>query len=125
MKKLMIIALALIFMVPAISVFAGELTIGGSYRVTWTKYNPGWAGFDTDLSEGPDDIDYFQQRIRIPFTWKANDNVSFYLRTDWAEEGFGYGAGLTSVDYAHATIKHDTYQLRIGLQERNYGNNML
>ena len=121
MKKLMIIALALIFMVPALAVYAGEVEIGGSYRVTWTKYDPGYAGADT----GTDDIDYFQQRIRIPITWKANDNVSFYLRTDWSEEGWGNGAGLTSVDYAHATIAHDAYWLRLGLQTRAFGHSMM
>ncbi|MCK5310702.1 MAG: hypothetical protein KAJ62_01240 [Desulfobacteraceae bacterium] len=125
MKKLMIIALALIFMVPALAVYAGEVEIGGSYRVTWTKYDPGWGGFDVDTSEGPDDIDYFQQRIRIPITWKANDNVSFYLRTDWSEEGWGNGANLTSVDYAYATIAHDAYWLRLGLQTRAFGHSMM
>jgi hypothetical protein len=119
MKKLMIIALALIFMVPALSVFAGTVDIGGSYRVTWTKYDPGLN--DTGL----DDRDYFQQRIRLPITWNANDNVSFFIRMDWSEEGFGVAPNLTSVDYAYATIKHDTYQLRIGMQERPWGNSMM
>ena len=125
MKKLMIIALALIFMVPALAVFAGEVELGGSYRMTWTKYDPGWAGTDTDLSEGPDDIDYFQQRIRLPITWKANDNVLFFIRMDWAEEGFGNATGLTSVDYAYAKISHDLYTLTTGKVERYWANGMM
>ena len=122
MKKLMIIALALIFMVPAISVFAGELTIGGSYRLTWTKYDPGI------VDTGTDDRDNFQQRLRIPFTWKANDNVSFFMRTDWTEGGWLGRDQFTAdiaVDYMFATIAHDFYTLRVGLHERAWSNYMM
>ncbi|MFA5905239.1 MAG: porin [Desulfobacula sp.] len=123
MKKLaLVLAIALIaaFSAPA---FAGEFTLNGTYRMTAVNTDTGVTGTDADEAKN------FQQRFRLPFAWKVNDNVSAYMRTDWTEQnttggsiGWGNGNALGAsdsiqIDYAWVKISQPVFDLIVGAQE--------
>ncbi len=128
MKKLaLILAIAMIaaFSAPA---FAGEFTLNGTYRLTAVSTDTGVTGTDADENKN------FQQRFRLPFSWKVNDNVMAYMRTDWSEQnttggsiGWGNGNALGAsdsmqIDYAWVKITQPMFDLTVGAQEVLLGN---
>lgn len=126
MKKLaLVLAIAMIaaFSVPA---FAGEFTLNGTYRLTAASTDTGITGTDADKYAN------FQQRFRLPFSWKVNDNVTAFMRTDWTEQGgttgaWGAGNALGSgssmqIDYAWVKINQPMWDVTVGAQEVLLGN---
>lgn len=128
MKKLaLVLAIALIaaFSAPA---FAGEFTLNGTYRLTAVSTDTGVTGTTSDEAKN------FQQRFRLPFSWKVNDNVQAYMRTDWSEQnttggsvGWGNGNALGAsdsiqIDYAWVKITQPMFDLTVGAQEVMLGN---
>lgn len=122
MKKLAIV-LALVFVAAFAVPAMAEVSIGGSYRLTATSYDP---GFNNPLA---DDNDYFQHRLRIPITWTVNDNIKGYLRADWTEQNwFGYDTDPIvqrdkelEIDYAWVSITQGMFNMKAGLITTGYG----
>ena len=120
--KTIIFAIAMTAVFSA-SLFAGEFSLNGSYRLYATSTDTGVTGTDADESKN------FQQRFRLPFAWKVNDNVQAYLRTDWTEQnttggsvGWGNGNALGAsdsmqIDYAWVKISQPMFDLTVGAQE--------
>ena len=79
MKKIVLILAVLAALVtPALG---SDFTIGGQARYEAVDYDPGQG----------EDSQYFDQRFRVAFTWKVNDNVTTQLRGDFAEFRWGDG----------------------------------
>jgi len=123
MKKLAIV-LALVFVAAFAVPAMAEVSIGGSYRLTATSYDPGFnAPVNTDNS------DYFQHRLRIPITWTVNDNIKGYLRADWTEQNwFGYDTDPIvqrdkelEIDYAWVSVTQGMFNMKAGLITTGYG----
>jgi len=108
MKKLaLVLAIAMIaaFSMPAFAEHQEPgLEIGGSFRLTASSYDPGY--------KGGADADWFQQRIRIPWTWQVNDNVKAFMRTDWTEYDYWGEANNKTATTANTT-DHENDELAI------------
>jgi hypothetical protein len=121
MKRLsLILAITLIAALSA-TAFAGEFTLNGSYHLYAMKTDTGILGTDADKTSN------FQQRFRLPFSWKVNDNVTAFMRTDWTEQGgsvsswggqnaLGSGSSM-QIDYAWVKISQPNFDLTVGAQE--------
>ncbi len=122
---MLVVAIA-VFAAFAASAFAGEFKLDGSYRLYGISTDTGVTGTDADESQ------YFTHRFRLPFSWKVNDNVTAFLRTDWAEQNrngnywgteslYGgnshNGGGAMQVDYAWVKISKPVFDLTVGMQE--------
>jgi hypothetical protein len=122
MKKL---ALALAVLVIAAffgtPVMASDFSAGGQYRFEVVSNDPGVA----EKSE------YFDQRFRVAFSWKINDNVSAQLRGDFAEFqwGDGYrpeaGNDTLMIDRAWVKINQGPMTLTVGQQGGDWTHGML
>jgi len=129
MKKLaLILAIAIIaaFTAPA---FAADVTIGGAYRVTATKTDTGLTGGSADVTQN------FQHRLRIPITFKVNDNIIAYARADWNERDYWGDTSATftatgqknnvMVDYAWVQITQPMWDAKVGRQWVMFGQGSL
>ncbi len=119
MKKL-VLAVAVVFFAAMFvtPVTASEFSAGGTYRAEAVDSDPGGGGESSK---------YFDQRMRIAFNWKINDNVSTQLRGDFAETawGDGYrseaGAQTIMIDRAWAKIVQGPLTLTVGQQYGWFG----
>jgi hypothetical protein len=119
MKKLaLILAILIAFAVPAM---ASDFSAGGQAR---------FEAVDSDPGQG-EDSKYFDQRYRVAFTWKVNDNVTTQLRADFAEFvwGDGYrpeaGNDTVMVDRAWAKVNQGLLTLTVGQQAGALGSGMV
>ena len=130
----MIIALALIFMVPAMALAEKSVDISGTYYM-WALDLENYADFDD--SNSADDQAYFYSKMRVGTTIKPADDITVYWRMDLAEGGWGAGTpnGLQTpwaddaagddkiqVDYVWAQITKEYGSVRIGHQWFGFGN---
>ncbi len=120
MKKLvLILAILIAFAAPAV---ASDFSAGGQARFEAVSYEP---------PLGAEDRDYFDQRYRVAFTWKVNDNVTTQLRADFAEFqwGDGYrpeaGNDTVMVDRAWAKINQGALSLTVGQQAGGLGHGLI
>jgi len=147
MKKFLIALLAIMFVAGLFTVAAAEdnLSISGSMRVRALSAD-NYSDFDD--SNDADDVSYFDQRLRLSGTFKANDAVSAHFRMDFAEETWGgpyWGgsrfnsyvdeSGATDlakpadnelqVDRAYLQIVQDMYTIKAGLLFFSTGENYI
>jgi hypothetical protein len=122
MKKLLIALLAIMFVASLFTVAAAEdkLSISGTMRVRALdaeNYS------DWDDSNPADELSYYDQRLRLSGTFKANDAVSAHFRFDFAEDSWGsdnWGGSRYDevsefqVDRAYMQIVQDLYTLKAG-----------
>jgi hypothetical protein len=121
-KRTLVYALILIAAFSG-AALAGEFSLNGDYRLYATNTDTGVTGTDEDESKN------FQQRFRLPFIWKVNENVIAFMRTDWSEQnttggsiGWGNGNALgasdsVQIDYAWIKIAQPMFDLTVGAQE--------
>ncbi len=120
MKKLaLILAILIAFAVPAM---ASDFSAGGQARYEAIDYDPGQG----------EDQQYFDQRYRVAFTWKVNDNVTTQLRADFAEFVWGdsyrpdTGSSDTiMVDRAWVKINQGPLTLTVGQQGGALGHGLV
>jgi len=118
MKKLaLVLAIALIAAFYVTPVIASDFSAGGTYRFEAVSKDPG----DGEKSE------YFDQRMRVAFNWKVNDNVSAQIRTDISEAAWGdgyrpeQGTDTLMVDRAWVKINQGPLTLTVGQQYGMFG----
>jgi hypothetical protein len=130
MKRLLLIFAITLIAAFSVTASAGEFNLNGSYRLYAMKTDTGILGTDADKTSD------FQQRFRLPFAWKVNDNVTAFMRTDWTEQGgatgaWGAGNALEStvgnadtiqIDYAWVKINQPVWDMTVGAQEVLLGN---
>ncbi|WP_299977087.1 hypothetical protein [Desulfobacula sp.] len=123
MKKLaLVIAVVFIAAFFVTPVTASDFSAGGQYRFEAVSVdNP------RDTDTGVEKETYFDQRMRVAFSWKVNDNVSAQLRGDFAEFrwGDGYrpeaGGDTLMVDRAWVKINQGPLTLTVGQQGGDWG----
>jgi len=138
MKKFLIALLAIMFVASLFTVAAAEdkLSISGTMRVRALDAE-NYSDFND--SNSADEVAYWDQRLRLSGTFKANDAVSAHFRFDFAEDSWGntapdawttasnpndvyghwegsrYGhASEFQVDRAYMQIVQDLYTLKAG-----------
>ncbi|MBC2703854.1 porin [Desulfobacula sp.] len=118
MKKLaLVLAIALIAAFYVTPVIASDFSAGGTYRFEAVSKDPGEA----------EKSDYFDQRMRVAFNWKVNDNVSAQIRTDISEAAWGdgyrpeQGTDTLMVDRAWVKINQGPLTLTVGQQYGMFG----
>lgn len=128
MRKIAVILIAGLIIAWLGPVCAGEFSLNGSYRLTATDTDTGVTGTNADESSN------FQQRFRLPFSWKVNDNIIAFMSTDWTEQQTGgandfWGGGSAlgasdamQIDYAWIKIAQPMFDLTVGAQEVLLGN---
>jgi hypothetical protein len=129
MKKLIALAIAMLFVIPALVSADDKFKIGGSYELFAYKmenYN------DFDDNNDADDQSYFYQRFRVTNMIKPADDITAYFRFDIEEGMWGgpfnglpcargnvYGPGGGSgihYDYAWVKVDKEMYSLQVGMQ---------
>jgi hypothetical protein len=118
-KSILILAVLIAISVPAA---ASDFTIGGQARYEAVDYDPGQG----------EDSEYFDQRFRVAFNWKVNDNVSTQLRADFAEFRWGDSyrpdpgsSDTIMVDRAWVKINQGPLTLTVGQQWGALGHGMI
>ncbi len=124
MKKFLTLALAAVFVVAmATYTLATEFEFGGSYRIRGIYWQDGinpetrldvnndwWAPNGDD--ERVDDVDYFDNRLRLEMDAKVSDRLSAHVQAD---SGLGYGGDYR---YHNPLATQDSYD---GVWGRAYG----
>ncbi len=110
MKKLLVLLMVLAFVAPAMAIADDTLDLSGTLRVrAWSIDNNGFKDGDTN------DLDYWDQRLRIQGTISPADGVKAVFRIDLAEDYWGgnnwgghrYNANVKGVDYAALAELYD------------------
>jgi len=98
MKKLLTLALAVVFIATALTAMAAETTFEGQYRVrAWSEYN-----FDKKLEDvtalpGHENAQYdgwFDQRFRLTITHTRSEFLKAVIRVDLVEDTWGQQRNL-------------------------------
>ncbi len=120
MKKAILIFAVLIAM--AAPAAASDFTVGGQARYEAVDYDPGQG----------ENSQYFDQRYRVAFTWKVNDNVTTQLRADFAEFVWGDSyrpdpgsSDTIMVDRAWVKINQGPLTLTVGQQGGELGHGLI
>ncbi len=125
MKKYLILALVLMF--AAGSAFAADehkhnFKMSGQYRLE--AYNMD----DTDYnSAAEDNVEFFDQRFRLGFSFNPAEGVNAFLRADFAETNWNYnyrpagGQTTIMVDRAYVDIQKGFLNIKGGLMSAGLG----
>lgn len=138
MKKLIALAIAALFLIPAISFADDRVTLSGSYELY--AYDMENYGNDFSDTTSADEDAYFYQRFRLVTSIKAADDVAFTVRCDINEGSWGadfadwvvavrapnsvagHRAHQVHWDKVYVDVMKDMYDLRVGSQPFVYGN---
>lgn len=136
MKKLIALAIALLFIIPAFAMADDKVSVAGSYDLfmyDMDNYN--------DLNDNVDDEQsYLYSRFRMATTIKPADDITAYFRFDLQEGTWGVNynggswrrgltgpAGSTSgdnqihIDYAWVKVDKEMYAVQVGWQYIGFG----
>ncbi len=139
MKKLIVLAIAMLFVLPAFVNADPKVTLSGQY---WVEgYDAQNAGNDYDDATSADEEAYFWSRLRVGTTIKANDNTSFHFRMDldensyWGDDDYSPSRAANShsstaprdstpvqLDKAYVDVMNGMWSLRVGMQPAVFGN---
>jgi hypothetical protein len=136
MMKLLVALLVMAGLVaPAIAVAEDKLSISGEFRVFgFSKEN--YSDFDDDDSD--DELNYFNQRLRLYSKYAVTEGVTIHTRMDfgestWGDEGQnsvrfdhteGEVDGEFQLDRAFVEIDKPYFNFRAGQQYYGFGNSM-
>jgi len=131
MKKLLVVALVLLYATGAALAADDVFSTKGEYRVEfYSKENYS----DYDDSTTADELQYIDQRFRVAWNWNPAEGVYAHLRTDLAEDTWGDGPGINyrpdaghptiMVDRAYIDVQKSFITFKAGLLSAGFGNSI-
>ncbi len=131
MKKLIALAIALLFVIPAFAMADDKVSVSGTYYLRYYDAE-NYSDLNDDLD---DEMNYFKSRFRLATTIKPADDVKAYFRFDLQEGRWGdqfnntigawqrTGGTATNfhVDYAWVEVDKEMWKVRVGWQYVGFG----